>query len=766
MYKRLLLLLFCSTIFTIGNAQTLWTGKYKLAYHLTNKNIFYLQIVPDNTGNGDIADAVVYIKLPANTSYTKFDLRGNWTVQNLSTGLSGDTDCGMVVECKLNAQYPATNAQNTISFNIGTAYNFIRFELTSSSCGPDATYRLYEDWNSTSTTDPCTNWLGRYLANGLTVETDSHAYTGNLTNYSNPLTCANSACAWKTIRAGDWSEIGYYESIWNEDLQDYDQVWHSGTIWEYYDCTLQSWIASPVPPNNDEDIYIYHNVDIPFGTTINTGSIINIESTGKLDVCGTLDVSNQIVFKLDASGNAGELNNCGCTSGGSVVMGSEARRIVRRPAGSAWSFISFPFDVYEDNIFEAETTTPVIWGDLSSATAQLFAVEYDGQKQATDNVNGVTPATSNFVNVDDVIGADRVLLANKGYLVTNDKKRLLDIDFTSVSGTQFNFCDPVTTDLTLYTATVGEETSDVCSEGWNFVGLPYTSSYDLNDAITTSGSQFQIYQSGQYVNSLLNPTNILYPFSAFFVQVHVDPASIEYAILGQQNIKGVQRALTYDNVLLEFSNGINTDRTSIRLKEDAFAGLDYKEDGAKMMSGNAAFPQIYTEIPEACPKIAVNTLPADTQRVDLKVRTGTVGTYTIKLTDAAKAPGLKKIVLVDAFTGIRTDLLQTESYTYENTETGTSDRFYILFSNDGTTGINIGNNDGISIITKGKNLNFSGLKGVAHVNMYDVVGKLIYQYSDIANNQSFDVDIPGVYMVDISTETQKARIKVLINDRD
>jgi hypothetical protein len=152
--------------------------------------------------------------------------------------------------------------------------------------------------------------------------------------------------------------------------------------------------------------------------------------------------------------------------------------------------------------------------------------------------------------------------------------------------------------------------------------------------------------------------------------------------------------------------------------------------------------------------------------VDLKVRTGTKGIYTIRLSDAAKAPNVKEILLVDLLTGIRTDLLQTPSYSYDNTETGTSDRFYVLLSTDQTTGVTTGNNNGISIITKGKNMSFSGLKGIAHVNMYDVVGKLIYQYSDIANGQSFDVKIPGVYMINISTATQKARLKVLINKQD
>jgi hypothetical protein len=117
------------------------------------------------------------------------------------------------------------------------------------------------------------------------------------------LFCTNAACAWATISDGEWT---------------------SASIWKYMDCDTGGWVNSPVAPNNSAPIYVYHNVEIPSGTTITTSSIVNIEPSGKLKVLGTLNADNQIVFKISESGDPGELSNGSCTAGGTVNMGASS----------------------------------------------------------------------------------------------------------------------------------------------------------------------------------------------------------------------------------------------------------------------------------------------------------------------------------------------------------------------------------------------------------------------------------------------------------
>lgn len=562
-----------------------------------------------------------------------------------------------------------------------------------------------------------------------------------------------NVCAWRTIASGNWTTTT------------------PSTIWEYFDCETNTWKTSTVAPNNDKPIYVLHEVTIPAGSEITADSLY-IQPTGQLNACGNLTIDNEIAFVLDANGNPGELNNCGCP-GGTVELNPTARKIVHRPAGSTWSFMSFPFNVSEQNIFLSgakvynvadvndnfsyTTTDPATWGDdLTTIGADFYAVEYDGQKQATDNAAGTS--SSNFVNVTGTAGS-RVLEAMKGYLIANSRNNLQAIDFTSALGEDFKFCTNVTKNLTFYTASGAEP----CSEGWNFVGLPYVASYDLRN--TSSNGTYYVYIAPDYETVVSGDNNIVYPFSAYFVKVP-STQNLLYATSGQQLIKGVSRSANMDEISLVLMYGNNMDRTRIRLQENAVNGFIYTEDAYKMMSASATFPQIYTQIEGQCANIDVNALPENTQQVQLKIRTGVKGLYTIKLTDAEKAGGISKAILVDKLTGLRTDLLIENSYTFEVTETGESDRFMILFAKDGTTDMPLGNEDGIFVTVKGSKISLKGLKGKAHVNMYDVVGKLLYQYKDIKNNQNFNVYVPGVYLMDIVTETQSIRYKVLIDNND
>ena len=726
MKKISFLLIYILITIYFGYSQSPWTGKFKLAYDTNNSSIIYLQVVPDNTGNGDLEPGTIaYIKLPSNTTYTAVSINGVWGISTKNSGLAGETDCGMVIECKMNGQYPAegVGTENTVNFTVGEAVDLVKITLTNS-CSPGATYRLYEN----SLIDVCTSFNDASLENGISVEGDSFSYTGNLTTYSNPLMCPNAACAWQTKADGNWETTA---------------------TWQYKDCNTLQWVNSPVAPNNDAPIYVYHNVEIPSATTITTASILTIEPSGKLKVSGALNANNKIVIRIDKSGDPGELNNGTCP-GGTVTMGGAANIVVRKIFDlNKWAFISFPFDISETNIYHNGSAI-TSWGNPGGSGKNLYVAEYDGAARSAETGDLSLTTGKYFVAVPGTSGS-RTLTANKGYIMASSNTVVDSIDFIAATNTQFNFCTPVQVN-TSYTSG-----SIPCNSGWNFVGTPFISTYDLTSA--TGLPNHYVHDGTTYQST----TNTVKPFSAYFVHV-TSAGSFTYETAGKQLAKEVTNTSPTEEFILNYSNSSYTDNTTIRLKEDAGSGFNLNEDAVKILSSSVTIPQIYTELPEACGKIAINSLPSDTNRVNLVVRNGSVGDFTISMSNQSKLTALKQAILVDTETGLRTDLLTT-SYTYNNFVPGTSSsRFYILFSPDNTTDIAPKGNSDISVIPTGRNIRLNGLKGVASVNMYDVVGKLIYQYTDIAEGQSFNVNVPGVYVMDISTESQRTRIKILINN--
>lgn len=586
--------------------------------------------------------------------------------------------------------------------------------------------------NGSYTFDPLASFTGTVVVPYTVCDNGTPQACDFATLYLTSLPPANDFCAWATTAdANDWA----------------------ADIWEGLDCATNTWIYSPTPPTNDRPTYIRHTVEIPVGSNIVSDSLF-IQPNGRLKVCGTLEIDNQIVFEVDSTGRAGQLDNsCGSTSC-TVDVRSTASIIVRKKFGKniyPWNFVSFPFNVVEDSIFIGGTRTKAVWGDIQDNVADFFIAEYDGQRRANYGVsNG-----SNYVNVPN-----HLLLANKGYILAGGDG-IDSIDFKSAIGTDF-LCGPIMVPTSINVSSTGRS---YCDEGWNLVGVPYVTGYNLNNAWPFD-PYFVWNGVDNYTTVMADDDFYVYPFSSFFIQDWLQAYDgLTYDIDGK-TFKAVKAANKYDEISLTVSNSQNSDLTRIRLKEDALVSFERKNDGIKLMSPVMSVPQIYTEAQGSCAGLACNALPLNTERVDLKVRTGKAGTYKIAMVNKEKLKDVIRVMLVDTETKAQTNLME-QSYTFDITTSTTAitSRFYVVITSQDINGTDVVIGNGIRVYTAGNEVYLTGLNGKAGVNIFDAAGKLIYQFQNVENNLPFTINVPGMYIMDINTENGNARTKLIINNK-
>jgi len=616
---------------------------------------------------------------------------------------------------------------------------------------PAATDVTYEWWTGSSTS------RGTQITTSTTPKVTCYTNVGTIylwaksngfgvySNSGAPVSVTDCALAWRSIKStGNWLDTN---------------------MWEYYNGS--NWITIASHPYNNAKVFIKNgtNVTISSNLTINADSLI-IEERGILTVNNgtTLTVNKPLVFKIDVNGNAGQLLGAcnGVTS--NVIMGANSKLIARRTLDDSWDFVSFPFEVSSGNIFFAGTSTSALWGNLnqSGTNVDFFAAEYSGANRAND-ASLVSPTNSKyFVSVNP-----HTFAATKGYIITGGKQNIpKTIDFVSSTGTQLDFCN-VTKTVSAFDA-IG-----TCNDGWNLVGTPYPADFNLKYA--TSLAPYYVYGTNSYSTIAPNTTYRFNPFSAFFLQVFgASNATLTYNISGLTDFSSggtgtgtPAPAIKLDDIILEITHEGLSDNTLIRLQENATESFDPNMDGVKFLSANTAIPQIYTQADGACTGgLAVNALPEGIKTVDLKIRTGKTGFYTLRLSDKSQLNKVNKVILVDNEVGISTDLLNSDGYHFESNQIGTSNRFNILLSTEYASGILPAQNDGIEAIVRGNNITLNGLSESSVISVYDAVGKLIQRNNSVVNGDCLELKQKGVYVVEIINNFQRAKIKILISRKD
>ena len=185
------------------------------------------------------------------------------------------------------------------------------------------------------------------------------------------------------------------------------------------------------------------------------------------------------------------------------------------PEKGKWYFLSFPFDVYLNDIdkhFQLKDKTFSGKGDF------LYVQVYDGEKRAQSN-----DATGNWTVLSpEGLSDGLVFEKGKGYLVALDAAASDNTLTFSTAGNDIPESFGKTASVPVYAASAGN--TDKAHEGWYLCGNPLPSPISLSQisANPALDGNIYIYDGNAYESYPIGSEYVLPPFSAFFVKASAD----------------------------------------------------------------------------------------------------------------------------------------------------------------------------------------------------------------------------------------------------
>jgi hypothetical protein len=365
--------------------------------------------------------------------------------------------------------------------------------------------------------------------------------------------------------------------------------------------------------------------------------------------------ADEVTISAAVDGTTAVINN-GTFTANSVTLNIEV-------PNNKWSFVVMPCDIPVADLKNTQENT------------QWKIFRHDGTARA----NG------DFDNVWVAVSESEILLNGEGYIFQSRRGE----EATSV----FSFT--TTTPATIASifansdikVTLNENKSIyACNSGWNLVGNPYLAFFNKSKMSTTA--PIIVWEDNNYVTYTADDNYVLSPLQAFFIQTS-EEAELTFSKDGRQTdatissdvrsrrLPVAMRAL-YDITL---SDGNNIDKTRFVINDGASLNYEIGRDASKFMSEDVSVPQIFTV--ENNVKCSVNERPLSTGIINLGVRVGAAGEYTISARTLASA-----VVLEDKLTGDMIELNdETDSYTFTATEAGTIVGRFVIHANEDATSI-------------------------------------------------------------------------------
>jgi len=516
-----------------------------------------------------------------------------------------------------------------------------------------------------------------------------------------------------------------------------DKDWNKVSNWQL---VCDSWAepqnTTQLPSSNPkmiDDIIVAANLDatsdyIVKDLEIISEKVLTIAPSASLEIIGDIanDDVNALVVNSDINGTGSLIHN-----DDNVVAKVNCyfdNSSVTREWNADWHFISSPVanQTIESFIPTEENYDFYSWSEFNSTWYNQKKDDSQTNEFYTDN------------------GFD--FAKGRGYLVAYENE-----GYKKFSGTLNN--GDVTYPLSC--STDGEFVTEKYT-GFNLLGNPYPSYIDWEaEGWTRDNLQLQtIWIYDDDVNNYITYTlggvatnggsQYIAPCQAFFVKA----ASAGNIIMTNDirtNEKSSFRKNDNENIFKVRVNGVSGQDEIAVVKGD-------NDDVFKMFSLNDDAPSLYINKGVGDYSVVYiddeNTLPLSFE--------GGFAKYTISLSECGNA--FDEIILEDRMTGEKVNLM-TESYSFIYNDNDRKDRFVLTFDNSQQTT----DNDYFAYINNGEII-INDINGDAQIEIYDLMGRRVYENADAVSNVSTYGYSSGVYIIrKIDDEGIKTQ-KILLNN--
>ena len=468
---------------------------------------------------------------------------------------------------------------------------------------------------------------------------------------------------------------------------------------------------SNLPPARKRSALLAGNVTVQNsqqlkGLTIGNG-LLTISEGAQLTIDSTFTVYH------NAQTRSGFVNK------GDVIIKDKIQLITTLAEKGKWYFISFPFDVYTKGI----DPRFVLKDNQSTQSGNfIYAQQYDGQQRAASgsNANNWKPLASSLG-----VGEQLVFQKDKGYLIALDGAASdTTLTFTSQAGTAgLDFARQARISVPHYNYN-GNASSE--HSGWYLCGNPFPAPMSLNkiQPNTTLGNFVYWYNGSTYQVFDAGSTQSIPAYGAFFFKTTAQ-GELSVSSSDSSEPKAEYSGDYLSSICITLQNETCQDRTELRFRSDATAGIDVAFDAYKLTSLRTDVPQIgsYTSSGKL---LAINSqsLSADELHVPLFIQTPVSGDYSLSFQTASFVDSDYAVFLSDKQTKQVFSVTENNTYSF-SASADQSDRFELILQKTLPTGVT--QISGSSLQIQGNSIALTNMpqKGLATVML--LTGQRIWQ---------------------------------------
>jgi hypothetical protein len=539
-----------------------------------------------------------------------------------------------------------------------------------------------------------------------------------------------------------------------------DGLFSNANNWQLSSDNGQTWTDSPtgIPQETIADKVIISSGDV-IRAEIGDYTIQNLvvepeailqTTTASVEVLGSIELHD------DDEKMAGQLINTDFDQG--TLVTDSIIKIYKYFNKGSWYHISMPFEV--DKITDPAGNE--LTASVNGNTANYYLKYFDGAQRASSMQANVGSSGSNWKYFTNGYPY-QTMQANTGYIFAVGSSREVVFVSKPNSASSENLADVAKIEEK------EESTSLFVSEderhsGWNFIGNPYTTAFNLNLISPQYVCYLYNYENKNY-DTYFMTDYYLEPFRGFFIQATDKNLVFQPEVSNTLSLRSLDTKPVIEEVRLLLSSETYSDIFRVHLRDDATTGYDINKDGQKMFDTNTKVPQLYSDYGGG--NLSILALPPKENEsiiVPLSYFVPEAGKYTMSFANNESSANITKLILRDKTNNTEIDLL-TNSYEFIATKKETiNNKFELeidMIAWNVPTHFSETNNDGIKIIATKNQLTLQGLTQQSQVSIYDITGRKAVHYQNINNNEAIKVNLKGMYIVSVKNNSQSATEKII-----